>query len=151
MADRSMTRALLPIAAVLAVVACGSDVVAPENINFVDELEIDLSVMTRTASGLYILDLTVGDGAAVVAGDAVVVDYGGWLPNGANFDSGTDSGFQVGVGLLIDGFDEGMIGMRVGGTRSLVIPPALGYGDQVKRVIPANSTLVFRVTLKGIL
>jgi FKBP-type peptidyl-prolyl cis-trans isomerase FkpA len=151
MADRSMTRALLPIAAVLAVVACGSDVVAPENINFVDELEIDLSVMTRTASGLYILDLTVGDGAVVVAGDTVVVDYGGWLPNGANFDSGTDSDFQVGVGNLIDGFDEGMIGMRVGGTRSLVIPPALGYGDQVKGGIPANSTLVFRVALKGIL
>jgi FKBP-type peptidyl-prolyl cis-trans isomerase FkpA len=146
-----MTRALLPIAAVLAVVACGSDVVAPENINFVDELEIDLSVMTRTASGLYILDLTVGDGAVVVAGDTVVVDYGGWLPNGANFDSGTDSDFQVGVGNLIDGFDEGMIGMRVGGTRSLVIPPALGYGDQVKGGIPANSTLVFRVALKGIL
>jgi FKBP-type peptidyl-prolyl cis-trans isomerase FkpA len=151
MADRSMTRALLPIAAVLAVVACGSDVVAPENINFVDELEIDLSVMTRTASGLYILDLTVGDGAVVVAGDTVVVDYGGWLPNGANFDSGTDTDFQVGVGSLIDGFDEGMIGMRVGGTRSFVIPPALGYGDQIVGGIPANSTLVFRVTLKGIL
>ncbi len=151
MADRSMTRALLPIAAVLAVVACGSDVVAPENINFVDELEIDLSAMTRTASGFYILDLTVGTGAVVVAGDTVVVDYGGWLPNGANFDSGTHTAFQVGVGILIAGFDEGMIGMRVGGTRSLVIPPALGYGDQVVGGISANSTLVFEVTLISIL
>jgi len=150
-ADQSIKRALLPIAAVLAVAACGSDAVAPEDINFVDELEIDISAMTLTASGLYFQDVTVGDGAVVEAGDSVTVDYGGWLPNGTNFDAGTDIDFQIGGGDLIDGFDEGMIGMRVGGTRSLVIPPALGYGDQVRVGIPSNSTLVFRVTLKGIL
>ena len=150
MADRRLKRALLPIAAVLAVLACGSDVVAPEDIEFVDELEIDLSVMTRTASGLYIQDLTVGDGALVESGAVVVVDYAGWLPNGALFDSGTDAEFPIGVGSLIDGFDEGVIGMRVGGTRALVIPPSLAYGDQVVGGIPANSTLVFRVTVKAV-
>jgi len=124
--------------------------VGPEDIDFVDELEIDLSAMTQTASGLYIQDLTVGDGAVLEAGNIAVVDYAGWLPNGALFDSGTDAEFPVGTGNLIDGFDEGMLGMRVGGTRSLVIPPALAYGDQVVGGIPSNSTLVFRVTLKGI-
>ena len=151
MADQSIKRALLPIAAVLAVAACGSGVVAPEDINFADDLEIDISAMTLTASGLYFQDLTVGDGAVVAAGNTVTIDYGGWLPNGANFDAKTDAPLQVGVGDLIDGFDEGIIGMRVGGTRSMVIPPALGYGDQVREGIPSNSTLVFRVTLKGIL
>ncbi len=131
--------------------ACGSDsVVAPEDIDFVDELQIDLSLMTRTASGLYIQDLTVGDGAVVEAGDTALVDYAGWLPNGANFDGGTNVEFSIGTGDLIDGFDEGVLGMRVSGTRSLVIPPALAYGDQVVGGIPANSTLVFRVTVKGI-
>ena len=62
MADRSLKRAFLPLAAVLAVAACGSDVLAPEDVEFVDELEIDLSVMTKTASGLYVQDQTVGDG-----------------------------------------------------------------------------------------
>jgi len=130
--------------------ACGSDSVGPEDLDFVDELEIDLSAMTQTASGLYIQDLTVGDGAVVEAGNIAVVDYAGWLPNGALFDSGTDAEFPVGTGNLIDGFDEGILGMRVGGTRNLVIPPALAYGDQVVGGIPANSTLVFRVTLKGV-
>ena len=129
MADRSLKRAFLPLAAVLAVAACGSDVLAPEDVEFVDELEIDLSVMTKTASGLYVQDQTVGDGELVIEGNTVVIDYGGWLPNGANFDAGTDVAFQVGIGDLIEGFDEGIIGMRVGGTRTMVIPPELGYGD----------------------
>ncbi len=151
MTDRRLSRTFLPIMVALSLAACGSDsVVAPEDIEFVDELEIDLSAMTRTASGLYVQDLTVGDGPVVEAGAIALVDYAGWLPNGAMFDAGTDVEFPVGTGNLIDGFDEGVIGMRVGGTRSLVIPPALGYGDQVVGGIPANSTLVFRVTVKGI-
>ena len=150
MADRRLRRVFLPILAALAVVACGDDVVGPEGVDFVDELQIDLSVMTKTASGLYIQDLTLGDGALVESGSTVLVDYAGWLPNGANFDAGTDVSFQVGIDNLIEGFTEGMIGMRVGGTRSMVIPPGLGYGDQVVGGIPANSTLVFRVTLNSI-
>ena len=65
MADRGFRRAFLPIAAMLAVVACGSDILGPEDADFVDELEIDLAAMTKTASGLYIQDVTVGDGDVV--------------------------------------------------------------------------------------
>ena len=83
-------------------------------------------------------------------GTTVVLDYGAWLPNGANFDSGTAFTFTVGIGAVIAGFDEGVQGMRVGGTRSLVIPPGLAYGDQVVGVIPRNSTLVFRITLTDV-
>ncbi len=150
MTDSRLVRAFLPLLMVLAWVACGDSVVAPEDIEFVDELEIDISAMTRTASGLYLQDLTVGDGAVVEAGDVAVVDYAGWLPNGAMFDAGTDAPLSIGAGQLIDGVDEGIRGMRVGGTRTLVIPPALAYGDQVVAGIPANSTLVFRVTLKDV-
>ena len=150
MADQSIKRALLPIAALLAVAACGSDILGPEDVDYVDELEIDITAMTQTASGLYIQDVSVGDGDVVEAGNVVIVDYAGWLPNGANFDAGTDASFTVGIGQLIGGFDEGMIGMRVGGTRTMVIPSTLGYGDQVVQGIPANSVLVFRVTLKSI-
>ncbi len=92
MTDRRWNRTLVPMMAVLSLAACGSDsATGPEDIDFVNALDIDLDEMTRTASGLYIQDLTVGDGAIVEAGDIVVMDYAGWLPNGALFDSGTDA------------------------------------------------------------
>jgi len=158
MTDRRSKRTLLSFVITLALVGlalvgCGSDTgLDPQDIDFVDELQVDLSAMTRTASGLYFLDLMLGDGAVAEEGDRVVVDYAGWLPNGAQFDAGTDTELEIGPdGGLIQGFDEGVRGMHVGGTRSLVIPPDLAYGDHVVGGIPANSTLVFRVTLKDIL
>ena len=150
MADRGLLRALLPIAVMLAVGACGSDILGPEEVDFVDELQIDIAAMTRTESGLYIQDLTVGDGDIVTSGTVVTMDYAGWLPNGANFDSGVDATFAIGIDSLILGFTEGVIGMRVGGTRTMVLPSSLGYGDQPPAGIPRNSVLVFRVTLKSI-
>ena len=148
----------------LALIACGSDDgVGPnlEDIDFDPALEIDLSAMTRTASGLYFQDLTVGDGVMATAGNTVVVDYSGWLPNGTLFDSGTSSDwkdpstgahipFILGVGGVIAGFDEGVQGMREGGTWNLVIPPAIGYGAMATGNIPANSVLIFRITLTEI-
>ena len=106
--------------------------------------------MTLMNSGLYVQDLTVGDGAAPELGNTIFVDYAGWLPNGAEFDSATNAAFSLVIGELIDGFVEGILGMRVGGTRTLVIPPALGYGAQARPGIPANSTLVFRITLNDV-
>ncbi len=151
MTDRSLKRTLAPIMAVLVLAACGSDTgTDPQGIDFVDELQIDISAMTLTNSGLYFQDLTVGDGAVAELGTTAVVDYGGWLPNGANFDNGTGFTFTVGGGDVIAGFDEGVQGMRVGGTRSLVIPPGLAYGDRVVGGIPSNSTLVFRITLTDV-
>ncbi len=95
-------------------------------------------------------DIVVGTGATAVAGDTVTVSYVGSFTNGTVFDSGTLPPFRVGTGSVIKGFDDGIIGMRVGGKRHLIIPPNLGYGSQANGPIPANSTLVFDVTLLAI-
>jgi len=107
-----------------------------------------------TASGLIYEDLQVGDGASAKSGDAVTVNYTGWLTDGTKFDSSIDRGqtfdFTIGAGNVIAGWDEGVVGMRVNGTRLLKIPPALGYGSTANGSIPANSTLVFEVQLVAI-
>lgn len=105
-----------------------------------------------TASGLIIEDLTLGSGDEACAGQEVTVHYTGWLTNGAKFDSSKDRNdpfvFPLGGGRVIRGWDEGVQGMKVGGTRKLTIPPDLGYGAcGAGGVIPPNATLVFEVEL----
>lgn len=100
-------------------------------------------------------DILVGEGDEVINGDSVSVHYIGTLLDGTKFDSSKDSGtpldFTVGSGSLIQGFEEGVIGMKVGGIRKITIPPEIGYGDIEKQNIPANSTLVFEVELLEII
>ena len=98
---------------------------------------------------LGIEDLVVGTGPIVVSGDTVTVTYVGTLTNGTQFDAGTFT-FRVGAGAVIKGWDQGLVGMRVGGKRRLTIPPNLGYGGQATGSIPANSTLKFDITLLSI-
>lgn len=110
---------------------------------------------TPTASGLIIEDLVVGAGAEAVAGQYVSVHYTGWLTDGKKFDSSKDRNdpfeFPLGAGHVIRGWDEGVQGMKVGGTRRLTIPPALGYGARgAGGVIPPGATLVFEVELLAI-
>lgn len=104
-----------------------------------------------TESGLKIQDLTVGNGQEVKSGDRVTVHYVGTLENGTKFDSSYDRGTpfstQIGTGAVIQGWDEGIVGMKVGGKRKLTIPPDLGYGAQAAGEIPPNSTLIFEVEL----
>ena len=104
---------------------------------------------------LKIEDLNVGAGAEAVAGKTVSVHYTGWLTNGTKFDSSVDRGqpfsFSLGAGQVIQGWDKGVAGMKVGGKRKLTIPPELGYGARgAGRVIPPNATLVFEVELLGV-
>ena len=118
--------------------------------------------MTTTLSGLEYEDTTTGSGAAAQAGNHVSVHYTGWLYDpmkdngrGRKFDSSKDRGdpFKVdlGAGMVIRGWDEGVQGMLVGGTRVLRIPPELGYGARgAGGVIPPNATLVFEVELLGV-
>jgi FKBP-type peptidyl-prolyl cis-trans isomerase FkpA len=115
--------------------------------------------MQTTASGLQYEDTTVGSGAEAVAGKRVSVHYTGWLYNdgvkGAKFDSSKDRGdpfdFPLGGGRVIKGWDEGVQGMKVGGTRVLVIPADLGYGSRgAGGVIPPNATLMFEVELLAV-
>jgi peptidylprolyl isomerase len=101
---------------------------------------------------LKIEDLKVGTGAEAVAGKSVTVHYVGTLTNGSKFDSSRDRGrgftFALGAGQVIQGWDQGVAGMKVGGMRKLTIPPELGYGaGGYPPVIPPNSTLVFEVEL----
>ncbi|MFN3867768.1 MAG: FKBP-type peptidyl-prolyl cis-trans isomerase [Hyphomicrobiaceae bacterium] len=112
-----------------------------------------------TESGLKIEDTKVGDGASPESGQTCVMHYTGWLyengVKGAKFDSSVDRGqpfaFKIGVGQVIKGWDEGVATMKVGGKRTLVIPPQLGYGARgAGRVIPPNATLLFEVELLSI-
>jgi len=99
-------------------------------------------------------DLVVGTGATAAAGDVVTVNYVGTLTNGTKFDSSYDRNqpftFRLGAGQVIAGWDQGVVGMKVGGKRRLTIPPNLGYGSQANGPIPANSTLVFEIELLSI-
>ncbi|MGA7087672.1 MAG: FKBP-type peptidyl-prolyl cis-trans isomerase [Candidatus Dormiibacterota bacterium] len=112
---------------------------------------------SRTLAGdLQVKDEVLGTGKQAKTGDTVKVDYTGSLPNGTVFDkSSNDNGgkpvsLTLAAGKVIEGFVEGLNDMRVGGTRELVIPAALGYGCQAVSSIPANSTLIFTVKLVGV-
>ena len=114
----------------------------------------NMGSITTTADGLQIQDLVVGTGQEVKSGDTVTVNYLGTLTNGTKFDSSYDRNqpftTQIGVGQVIKGWDEGIVGMKVGGKRKLTVPPSLGYGSQNLGSIPPNSTLIFEVELLGI-
>ncbi|MBY0471349.1 FKBP-type peptidyl-prolyl cis-trans isomerase [bacterium] len=107
------------------------------------------------ADGLKIEDLKVGTGTEAVSGKTVKVHYTGWLTNGTKFDSSLDRNeafeFPLGAGRVIQGWDKGVAGMKVGGKRKLTIPPELAYGSRgAGPVIKPNSTLVFEVELLGV-
>ena len=111
---------------------------------------------TTTPSGLIINDTVAGTGQTAAAGQKVSVHYTGWLffggERGKKFDSSVDRGtpfeFALGAGQVIKGWDEGVQGMKVGGSRTLTIPPSLGYGARgAGGVIPPNATLIFDVEL----
>ncbi len=115
--------------------------------------------MNTTPSGLQYIDNVVGDGEQAAAGQHVSVHYTGWLyqdgEQGAKFDSSRDRNdpfdFPLGAGMVIKGWDEGVQGMKIGGQRTLIIPPELGYGARgAGGVIPPNATLKFDVELLGL-
>ncbi|HEY2849459.1 MAG TPA: FKBP-type peptidyl-prolyl cis-trans isomerase [Gemmatimonadaceae bacterium] len=151
---------LLPAAlAVLTVfAACGGETTTPPGSDpstetFASSLGVDLASMTKLSPDLYIKDLAVGSGAAPVTGDSIIVTYTGSLANGTQFDSNVGRApltISFGTGEVIQGWDQGLAGMHIGGTRLLVIGSALGYGPGGRGAIPPNATLVFTVQLTGI-
>ena len=107
------------------------------------------------SNGLVIEDIKIGDGQEGEKFNIVTVNYTGLLEDGTKFDSSLNPGrtpfrFTVGAGQVIQGWDQGLIGMKIGGTRKLTIPPELGYGSRDNGPIPANSTLIFEIDLLGI-
>lgn len=150
------------VVSLLGLAACGGDDAEPpahaglpDSLQVADRyhqrLHVDLDSMTMRYNGLYVQDVEVGEGARADSGDVVTVHYTGRLPNGNEFDSSRerDQPFQValGYGRVIQGWDQGIVGMREGGRRRLVIPPGLAYGRSGQGPIPSNATLVFDVEL----
>jgi len=107
-----------------------------------------------TASGLKYVDVKVGTGASPKVGQMVTVHYTGTLTDGKKFDSSRDRSepfeFAIGIGKVIQGWDEGVMTMKVGGRRKLIIPASLGYGEMGQDPIPGGATLLFDVELLGI-
>lgn len=123
---------------------------------FMHSTAIALDKVVTNPSGLRYQDITIGSGAEATKGKRVTVDYTGWLDNkgekGAKFDSSVDRGqkfsFQLGIGQVIQGWDEGVAGMKIGGKRTLMIPSKLGYGARgAGAAIPPNADLIFDVEL----
>ena len=139
--------------------ACGTDSTAP-NIpsnpaveTYAASLGVNIANMTKKNDNLFVQDLVVGTGAEAIAGRTIRVTYSGFLINGKPFDSnvgGAAFSFTLGAGMVISGWDLGVVGMKVGGKRKLVIGSALGYSNQGQGPIPANATLVFDVELLGV-
>lgn len=106
---------------------------------------------TAAPTTLQVTDLKVGAGVEAVAGDTITVEYVGTLTNGTVFDASKNHGqpftFTLGAGQVIAGWDQGLMGMKEGGQRVLVIPASMGYGAQAVGPIPPNSTLIFAVDL----
>ena len=127
-----------------------------ESVSFAPSLGVDLTASTRTPTGLYYRDLTVGAGPVAKAGDAVTVHYIGALATGEIFDGtktdepGLSFRIERGASRPIAGFEQGTIGMRPGGIRQIIIPPELGYGSMGNGPVPPNAVLVFTVELVSV-
>jgi FKBP-type peptidyl-prolyl cis-trans isomerase FkpA len=145
---------LIPLSlTLLAVVGCGpaDSPRASDPPELAPALSVPADSLVMTPAGLWTYDRAEGEGAPAEPGDLVTVHYTGWLTTGARFDGSTPQrpfSFTLGAGEVISGWDEGVAGMRPGGSRILVIPPQHAYGERgVGVLIPPNSTLVFEVEL----
>ncbi|MBA3889295.1 MAG: FKBP-type peptidyl-prolyl cis-trans isomerase [Gemmatimonadaceae bacterium] len=141
---RTLTRSAAAFVALVLVAACGD---GPTGVSILDtrfgtSLGVDLDASTRTATGLYYRDIVVGTGTQATASSTVTVRYELYQSNGQRREGGTLAPFTLGTRAVIDGFDEGIRGMRVGGTRQLIVPPHLGYRD--------NTIMVFTIELLNV-
>jgi FKBP-type peptidyl-prolyl cis-trans isomerase FkpA len=138
---RLVTRCLLLTALLITISCSGSNTSAP----------------STSSSAFMQSDLVVGTGTEAVAGKTVTVTYNGWLYDtsktdgkGTFFDGRPGFVFTLGAGAVIAGWDQGVVGMRVGGQRRLIIPPDLAYGADGRAPIPPNATLIFDITLTAV-
>jgi len=125
----------------------------PATETYAASLGVNIPQMTKLSDDLYVQDIVVGTGTVAATGKTVTVIYTGWLPNGTQFDSNVGkAAFSVtlGAGGVIPGWEIGLVGVKAGGKRRLVIGSALGYGPVANGPIPANSTLVFDVQVNTV-
>jgi FKBP-type peptidyl-prolyl cis-trans isomerase FkpA len=125
----------------------------PATETYAASLGVNIAQMTKLSDNLYIQDVAAGGGTQATGGRLLGVTYTGWLVNGTQFDSNVGKAafsFPLGIGAVIPGWDQGLVGMHAGGTRRLVIGSALGYGGTGSGPIPPNATLVFVVQLTSV-
>lgn len=122
-----------------------------ETINYAPSLDVNFARMSKTPGGVYYRDIELGNGPVIKARDDLKVHYTGWLTNGVQFDANTNDQppltVPFGRGRVIKGWDEGLVGMRVGGRRQLIVPSELGYGSAHAGVIPPDAVLVFDIRI----
>jgi FKBP-type peptidyl-prolyl cis-trans isomerase FkpA len=161
MQNRLLSAGLLALSLMAGCLNASEPVVIPtiETTGFDPSLGVNLAASTKTSDGLYYRDIVAGSGTTVVPGDTVGIYYAGALATGHVFDSRDSTStlgpfvFTVGANQVIQGFDEGLVGMKVGGKRQLIIPSSLAYGSDTRLdqqgnvIIPSYSILVFTVTL----
>jgi FKBP-type peptidyl-prolyl cis-trans isomerase len=156
-----LSRSLPAVAALAFLAACDLSTepnvpapIDPAQDTYATALGINISSMTKTSSGLYYKDKTVGTGTAAAANDSIQANYTLWLTNGTKVDSSIDTGtpiqFRIGDVNIIPGFSEGFVGMKPGGVRTLVIPTGLAWGANGSRVagkptVQPNANVIFEV------
>ncbi|HUQ82905.1 MAG TPA: FKBP-type peptidyl-prolyl cis-trans isomerase [Gemmatimonadaceae bacterium] len=152
-----LSRSLPAVAALVFLAACDlstapnvPDPIDPAVDTYATSLGINIASMTKTTSGLYFKDKTVGTGTAAVVNDSISFNYTLWLTNGTQVEtsvgsSGVRPSFKIGDPGIIRGFSEGFIGMKPGGVRTLVVPAALGYGSRGKAPVQPNANIIFEI------
>jgi peptidylprolyl isomerase len=120
----------------------------PSKETFASSLGVNIAEMSKTSLGTYYKDIMLGTGVTLSTRAKVIVDYAGYLKSGTKF--GADTAVRIPLDSSIVGFSDGMIGMKVGGERLVVIPSLLAYGNTSVGPIPANSTLIFDIKLRSI-
>jgi len=142
----------------LALGGCGTEITVTqtgdeeviEDVTFAPSLGIDLSRMTRLGSGVYIQDLVVGTGDQVALGSRATFRFTGWLRTGTQFTQGEVT-FFLGNNEVITGFEQGVVGMKVGGTRRIIIPPILAFGSAGSSTVPPGAVVIYETDLLEIL
>jgi FKBP-type peptidyl-prolyl cis-trans isomerase len=125
-----------------------------EQTTFASSLGVDIRGSTKNAAGLYSRDVTVGTGTLAAPGSQVTVRYALYLPDGTLLEESPvgDPGYQfvIGTHSAIDGWDQGVPGMKVGGKRQIIVPPSLGYGAMGQGKVPGNAVLIFNLELMAV-
>lgn len=153
---RRMRLSVALVSLVIGIGACGGNDVTglasnPASETYASVLNVNIANMTKLNNNVFTQDSIVGTGTELINGKTPTIVYAGYFTNGAKFDAGTISTIVLGSGQLVPGFEQGLVGMKVGGWRKIVIGSTLAYGPNGNSgIIPPNATLIFNVNLTAV-